>query len=583
MKPALSFTGLLATLVLLSTSTASAKVEFSWSGKIQTDVRLRVLGKTVGDFYAPLDAPTGVSLNQNLLRGKLTATAGPFTGVAELDFIWRGYAAEISGISDLSNYNKIDSYFLRVQNLYIEASNIVDGLDFRIGQQQVLWGKGDQFNPTNNLNPTDLYDILLFGERLSNLMAKVDYTVKGWTLSGVLVPIFKPAVLPTTSPLGLALSDRMPMVEDALRWRLAAEKALTGDYLHYPTVVGKAVPMLPDTSFSNMQFAFRLSGSIKEHDVALSYYYGRTDFPQAYLNYSRQVVNHQCDPNSPPSQPRCIDGTLSTEAFLGYPRVQVLGLNLAGQINIDKLSRKLKPLGYRFELGVYFPQESTISLLQDQMVFGGGAIVQPSGEYDYASTKGWAGGTRPVTVRSTPFAKWTLGLDYTFNRYVYMNAQWVHGMADDYGAGDWISRGWAVRQGSVTSGAADTAACALGKDGTKCVKEILRPRLADYLVLGLDFKFLEDRALLRLFTIWDLSGYTTEQWDDKQGQRVQSTSNMFTAEGFSCVLYPEFVYNFDNGLELGLGALFQLGKDYTKFGDPAAGGSLVWTRARYSY
>jgi len=48
------------------------------------------------------------------------------------------------------------------------------------------------------------------------------------------------------------------------------------------------------------------------------------------------------------------------------------------------------------------------------------------------------------------------------------------------------------------------------------------------------------------------------------------------------VLFPEFSYNFGNGLELGAGALVNLGKSYTKFGDPAAGGSLTFARARYT-
>ena len=34
------------------------------------------------------------------------------------------------------------------------------------------------------------------------------------------------------------------------------------------------------------------------------------------------------------------------------------------------------------------------------------------------------------------------GLDfYTFGRHVYLNAQWVHGTFDEFGAGDFIQRG----------------------------------------------------------------------------------------------------------------------------------------------
>jgi hypothetical protein len=48
------------------------------------------------------------------------------------------------------------------------------------------------------------------------------------------------------------------------------------------------------------------------------------------------------------------------------------------------------------------------------------------------------------------------------------------------------------------------------------------------------------------------------------------------------VVYPEVSYNFGNGLELSSGALLQFGKTYTKFGDPTAGGSVAFARARFS-
>jgi hypothetical protein len=59
--------------------------------------------------------------------------------------------------------------------------------------------------------------------------------------------------------------------------------------------------------------------------------------------------------------------------------------------------------------------------------------------------------------------------------------------------------------------------------------------------------------------------------------------SMFTSEGFSASIYPELDYNFGNGLELGAGALVLLGASTTKFGDPAAGGSLAFVRGRYSF
>ena len=66
---------------------------------------------------------------------------------------------------------------------------------------------------------------------------------------------------------------------------------------------------------------------IGEHDVALSYYWGRTDLPQPYLNYTRMTDDRRCDIADPS---RCITGLLETEVLLGYPRMQVVGLNSRG-------------------------------------------------------------------------------------------------------------------------------------------------------------------------------------------------------------------------------------------------------------
>lgn len=138
-------------------------------------------------------------------------------------------------------------------------------------------------------------------------------------------------------------------------------------------------------------------------------------------------------------------------------------------------------------------------------------------------------------------------------------------------------------EGGVTSDGMNTLTCVLEKNGEKCSRELLRPRLGDYLVLGADFKFFEEKLLLRLFTIWALNGLVEEKWDEAAQKRQRRSYSMFTSEGFTAVVYPEVNYNFGGGWELGAGALFQLGRDYSKFGAPENGGSLVWGRARYSY
>ena len=555
---------------------AADDLELRWGGRVQSDVRFRIESKGIGDFYKEYELPTGVARNENIFKMKLDALYGSFAGVVDVDFVWLGYPESLDGIADLSTRGNVDPYYLQVHALYLEAANfIVEGLDLRIGQQQVKWGVGDQFNPTNTINPNDVEDVLLFGEQMANLMVKLDYAIYDmWTVSGVLVPIFKPALLPRSGYLGIAATDRYPFVNEQLRHRIRSEQHLSRLF-GWPTVVDEAVPVMPDKSIENMQFAFRLSGTLLDQDIAVSYYRGRTDFPQAYLNYTVQGSQFAEPKCTPQNDLDGVIGLLGTVTSLGYPEIQVVGLNLSGEVDLlGWMSDSIHPIGYRLELAVIFPERTTIGMIQEEINVG---VTQPAGEYDY-DNDGDPGGARPVVVDEIPFFKWVVGLDYSFGRHVYANLMWIHGLVDEFGIG------WAVRDGESLSDQAEILACRTDADfGTCNSREILRPRLGDYVVFGLDFKFLDDRLLLRLFSILDITGIDEAVWDRRAERMIRKHNSFYTEKGFSAVIYPELGYNFGNGLEVGLGVLLQLGKEYTKFGDPAAGGSLAWTRARFSF
>lgn len=572
---------LLAGISSVARTARAEGLETEWGGKIQTDLRFRVQEKSIGSVYDKGILPAGVGRNQNLLNLKFKATHGTFSGVANVDFYLNGYQAAPKTFADLSQFDKTEPYSLEPQSLYIEAKDLfVRGLDLRIGNQIVLWGVADQFNPTNNLNADDLRDPLLFGKQQGNFMVKADYWLTdSLSFSGVLVPIFKPALLPRSAALGVGAVDRLPFTNAATRNRIESESAF-GAYYGLPTVVSSAVPTLPEPRAENMQFAYRIAGTIAEQDVALSYYNGRTDFPQPIANHTRQSKTPVCNPNDPKD---CTQGLLETDVTLAYPRMHVYGLNVAGEINPFKwIKDSIRGMGYRIEAALVVPQAQQLTLTNDALTIGG--LPQAAGEYDYAGNGKPGSGTRPNIVDATPFLKWTVGLDYAFGEDLYVNAQWVHGLADEYGAGDFLHEGYAVRQSGVSTGKSDTLGkCIFPKrDGSQCATETLHPRLGDYLVLGADYH-ITDAILARLFTLWDLSGYTFASYDKSTKQREQGHYGLFTKEGFTAVLFPELDWNAGNGLELALGALFLLGRDYTKFGDPAAGGSQVWTRARYSF
>jgi hypothetical protein len=568
------------------------ELSLDWNLFMRSDLRFRLNDVGVGEWFNRQEITRGVDRNENLIGIRMTASYGDIVAKADIDFVVYGFSADVDDLADLSRRERVDPYRFEAHRLYLQARDLfVDGFDLTIGQQLVYWGVGDQFNPTNNLNADDLEDILYFGQQQGNFMVKADYWLTAdWQMSAVMVPVFRPALLPRTGILQLARVDRLPLADGPTRWRLAGEQATSQTISGYPTIVRDVNVVLPDKDFDNIQGAFRLGGTLGGQDISLSYYNGRTDFPVPFRNDTALTEGPRCNPED---GNECINGTLDTRVSLHYPRMYVYGLNMAGEIPwLEDLAGDIfNSIGYRLEVAVIRPEQSRLELFNGDLDLGIASI--PAGEYDYDGDGNPGGGRPPVVIDNTPFAKWTLGLDYTFNKYIYTNVQWVHGLADEYGAGDWITRGSAVRTSVVDSDDQSTVLCALTRDGTRCATETLRPRLGDYLVTGIDLRFLDQKLLTRIFTILDLSGVWVTRYNlDAEAEnpnrpavynRTREFFHPFTDEGFGMILYPEIGYSIGNGMELSTGALVQLGKEHGKFGDPAAGGHLVWSRARYTF
>jgi len=536
----------------LSASAMAADTDFS--GWLQSDIRYRLHDVPAGAWYAPAGVSSGFERVETVLGGRLNAEGDGIIGFVDLQLVASGSRSNIGQIGDLGDRTQVDPVALEVNEAFFEVWDVgLQGLDLRIGHQLVQWGVGDQFNPTNNLNSDDLEDPLQFGKQLPNTMIRGDYALGPmWTLSGVFVPMFRPAMLPETSAIGMAFTDRMPVVEDDVRRQLQSEQALARDSFGYPTIVGSAKILDPAASLANGAGMVRLGGVLGSQDLALSWYSGRSDIPQPVGNHTRLVRAPLCHPDRPTE---CIKGYMVTEAELAFPRMHVAGLNVAGELDVLGWMGG-SPLGWRLEAAWVVPERLNIAISNDELPIDP-SLIQPAGEYDYG-----LGGERPTVIDDTPFAKWTLGLDYTLGKHVYLNTQWVHGMTDEFGAGDFIQPDYVTRAG----------------DGDW---EIRRLRLGDYLVLGSDIAL--GGATLRLFSLLDMTGYQTETADGSGGERNIVKHSAWSEDGFSAVLYPELMFNFGNGLTAGLGTVQLFGKAHTKFGDPAAGGDLVFVRGSYDF
>ena len=143
------------------------------------------------------------------------------------------------------------------------------------------------------------------------------------------------------------------------------------------TSVSYAILPPGDELWGNATLGARLSAAVGGWDVAASYLYGRQSLPAA-----ARVT---------------IDMDMSADVDLSYPRQHVAGLDAAGE---------LFGVGVWGEAAVFWPDSV---LVTDTTAVGGGL----------------------EETRAQWYAKWALGLDYTFTWGLYANLQYVHGFYNE--------------------------------------------------------------------------------------------------------------------------------------------------------
>jgi uncharacterized protein DUF1302 len=508
---------------------ARADVDIKFGGQISSDMRYRLAGEEIPPARPTAEVPFpsqqrllkyGFSRNENLIKAQLTLSISDrVKAVADVDFYWYGYS-DVKDIQADTLHERVDPYRLEANAAYVDIYKIAPKLDLRIGRQVVVWGTADKFNPTNNLNTLDLSDPLLFGKALANNMVRADWNPWGdLILTAVWVPIFRPAQLPRTAPLAVTQATRpAPVQEYDIRRQLGLFASL------YPPSTINVLTMQPDPSIQNSQVGVRLAGRVLGNDVSLSYYHGRWGIPTPAW-----VINK---PNG------VVDATVM------WPRVDVLGADIAGSFE------KLKGLGYWAEVGVFFPQKITYGIYNE--LFGGHDPVtfQPNGMTDmngnpkYNLITSYPEAQRGTVISSTPFVKLTAGVDFTWNKFLYSNLQYVYGFIDEFGSGQQCY----ARPGSMIG------------DAPRC-----EARIGHYLVVGSDLKLFSDQLLIRVF-----GAFKIPQVGDEDPK-------------FAAVLFPQIAWAVWDATELSVGAFVFLGDRDTKFGDPAAGASEIFAKARFTY
>ena len=142
--------------------------------------------------------------------------------------------------------------------------------DFRIGQQIIVWGRADGFNPTNNLTPTDftVFSPDEDDKRLSNFVVKGNYSFKKFRLEANWIPFYKASILPF-------------------------------DTYTLPNEVYWAEPNYPGTKWAESSYALKLSIEETAFDGSLSYFNGNNKLPALQIQadtagmYGVLMTTHQ--------------------------------------------------------------------------------------------------------------------------------------------------------------------------------------------------------------------------------------------------------------------------------------------------
>ncbi len=141
-----------------------------------------------------------------------------------------------------------------------------------------------------------------------------------------------------------------------------------------------------------------------------------------------------------------------------------------------------------------------------------------------------------ITVKAQPFIKATAGLDYTFGKHVYVQAQYLRGFINEFGAG----------------------------------------HMGNYLVGGGDLIFFGRKLVFRVFGLVDFPSNNPSKLRNAEGTLIRG--------GPSGVLAPALLFAPPWGyvnFELGGFALFGANKTY--FGQSAAGSSIAYFKVIGSF
>ena len=178
--------------------------------------------------------PNGIDLSETRVKLELLSTLGENTA-----FSSRFYYA-YNGMEKIGKWD--------LQEAYMDYYS--DLVDIRFGKQVIAWGKADEINPTDILNPQNLTNIAEDKSirKIGLVSLKTDWKFYDFILEGIWKPEFQPVQLPTLNS----------------RWA----------FFSLPGVTALPPPSYPENKLENSEWAFKLYRTISLYDFSVSYFDG---------------------------------------------------------------------------------------------------------------------------------------------------------------------------------------------------------------------------------------------------------------------------------------------------------------------
>jgi len=342
---------------------------------------LKLSGKLLTDQRILLNDNNDWAWNENRLDLKLEKKV-PGTSKFYSNIWFRNIGVpQLSSSSDLYNKDKINPYNLEIREAYMELYGFLfKDLDIKIGRQIITWGTADKLNPTDNLNPYDLEDILDFGRHRGSDAINLNYYLSNdYSIQAVYIPFFQPVNI----PIGIfanALNSEME-IPQGMTLMGFSDNLNMPEYNH------------GESSTAGLKF----KGFAAGFDFSLSYVWGRDGMPIATYNTFT---------------PFDTLGGITINAQLDFIRTHIIGADLAGSIG---------SVGVWAEAAAFIPDNDVV------MTNDFSAMYPPSTPVEMTIVD-------MTVLENKAYVKYVVGADYTFGNGAYLNFQYMHGFINERGA-----------------------------------------------------------------------------------------------------------------------------------------------------